>query len=192
MLADKNTVGCRSRITQKSPFKDWNEHIPLLTLNKNCSRPSLLLWNILLTRPIKTTIAKYTRELPFPTLPVKEAVNQQAMASTLSSLGKDVSNVDTSKHLFEKTWKLTAILALRSTMHTFIAADSCGFKYKHNKQGEHLYYAYLVMEQVRELVWFVSHHLPLGRQATSLTYWQELGTAHHDSLSLLDKHWWEM
>lgn len=44
-------------------------------------------------------MAKYTRESPFPTLPVKEAVNQQATASTLSSQGEDVSNVDTSKHL---------------------------------------------------------------------------------------------
>lgn len=53
------------------------------------------------TRPIKTTIAKYTRESPFPTLPVKEAVNQQAMGSTLSSRGEDVSPVDTRKHLLK-------------------------------------------------------------------------------------------
>lgn len=46
-------------------------------------------------------MAKYTRESPFPTLPVKEAVNQQAMASTLSLQGEDVSNVDTSKHLLK-------------------------------------------------------------------------------------------
>lgn len=101
VLADKKLFGCCSRAVQKSPFKEWNKHIPFLAQNKNCSRPSLLLWNILLTRPIKTTIAKYTRESPFPTLPVKEAVNQQAMVSTLSSRGEDVSPVDTSKHLLK-------------------------------------------------------------------------------------------
>lgn len=45
---------------QKSLFRGRNRRIPFLALNKNCSGPSLLLWNILLTGPIKTTAAKHT------------------------------------------------------------------------------------------------------------------------------------
>lgn len=77
-------------------------------------------------------------------------------------------------------------------MHTFIAADTVAWSVSITDRVSTSYHTYLVMEQVGELVWFVSDHLLLGRQAASLTYWQELGRAQLDSLSSLDKHWWEM
>lgn len=57
----KKLFGCCGPAVQKSPLKERSECIPFPTPNKNCSSPSLLLWNILLTRPIKTTRARYTR-----------------------------------------------------------------------------------------------------------------------------------
>lgn len=61
-------------------------------------------------------------------------------------------------------WKLAAYSALLSTMHTFIATDTIGLNVSEAHRVSSSDHAYLMTEQVGELVRFVSHHLPLGSQ----------------------------
>lgn len=54
-------------------------------------------------------------------------------------------------------------------MHTFIVADAVAQSVSTTDGVSTSDHAYLVMEQVREVVWFVSHRLPLGRVSYLLT-----------------------
>lgn len=191
VLADKKLFGCCSRATQKSPFKEWNKHIPFLTQNKNCSRPSLLLWIILLTRLIKTTSHIHKRvSLPHPAC--QGSCKPTSHGFNFVFAGWGCEQCRHKQTPVERTWKLAAMLALLSTMHSFIAADTVAWCVSITDRVSTSGHAYLVMEQVRELVLFVSNCLLFGRQAAGLTQWQGLGTAQPDSLSSWDKHWWEM
>lgn len=132
LLADKKAVWPPQPLPeQKSPFREWNRRIPFLALNKNCSGPSLLFWNILLTRPIKTTAAKHTHihthteKSPSPPTPSTAPARQRWCKPTSPSFnfvfwpGRGHEPCRHKQTPAERRWKPAAMLALFSTMHTF-------------------------------------------------------------------------
>lgn len=82
-----------------------------------------------------------TQESPISTPPVKNAVSQQAAASTLSPLGEDVSKCQHMQTPVERTWKLTAIFFLvqLSTMHTFSGTNNAARCLNVPRSGERVW-----------------------------------------------------
>lgn len=75
-------------------------------------------------------------------------------------------------------WKFTSILAVLSTMHTFIAADTVlTSSVSTTDRASGSGHAFLVIEQVRVVVGSVSHRSPLGRRATSRALDRNLANA---------------
>lgn len=132
VLADKKLFGCCSRAMQKSPFKEWNKHIPFLTQNKNCSRPSLLLWNILLTRLIKTTSQIHKRvSLPHPAC--QRSCKPTSHGFNFVFAGWGCEQCRHKQTPVERTWKPAAIL-VPTLNNAFL---HCGWHFglmcKHNR-----------------------------------------------------------
>lgn len=193
MLADKKS--CMAAAARQCRSHLWkSETSAFLSPHQTKTVPvrrffyEIFYWQGLLKQPEPDT-----QESPISTPPVKKAVSQQAVASTLLPLGEDVSKCQHMQTPVERTWKLTASFLGPTFNNAYLLWDQqCGSVSESSEIGRARLSPPSSWWNRLGSLCSLSNRLPLDRQAASLAEWQKFGTAWPDSLSPSDRHWWEM